>query len=426
MESTAQPAARPWGWVPTLYFAQGLPYIAVTTVSVVMYKNFGVSNTDIGFYTRWLYLPWVIKPLWSPLVDLLGAKRHWITALQFVTGAALALVALTLPGENYFRWSLAVFWLIAFSSATHDIAADGFYLLALPPHQRAAFVGVRSTFYRLSMVAGQGGLVYLAGLWQERTGDLRQAWLMMFGLLAGFFMLVAIYHLFALPRPADDRPTPAAGPLGTASLEVFAAFFRRPDFLAVASFILVYRLGESQLVTMVQPFLLDARTAGGLGLSTKRVGLVYGGGGMVALLLGGLLGGFLISRHGLKRMLWPMLVIMHTPNLLYVYLAAAQPTSLALIGAAVAAEQFAYGFGFTACMVYLMLTAEGPHQTAHYAIGTGIMALGMMVPGMAAGWIQEHVGYVKFFAWVCLACVPSFLVATRLKLDPAYGRKTAA
>ena len=418
METPAATSPSAWRWIPTLYFGQGLPYVAVMTLSVVMYKNLGVSNTDIALYTGWLYLPWVIKPLWSPLVDLFGAKRRWITGLQFAIGAALALVALTVPATNFFRYSLAMFWLLAFSSATHDIAADGFYLLALPAADRAAFVGVRSTFYRLAMIAGQGGIVFLAGVWQERSGDLRQAWLLMLALLAGFFVLLAFYHLFALPRPAGDVPSKS----GAGWFEIFAGFFRRKDLGLVLAFLLLYRLGESQLVKMIQPFLLDARTVGGLGLSTKQVGIVNGV-GVVTLLLGGLLGGYLISRHGLKRMLWPMLLVMHVPNVAYVFLALAQPDSLAVIGGAVALEQLGYGFGFTAYMVYLMLTAEGPHKTAHYAIGTGFMALGMMVPGMAAGWIEDHVGYVKFFVWVCAACLPSFAAIALIKIDPAYGRK---
>jgi PAT family beta-lactamase induction signal transducer AmpG len=414
---------KPWRWIPTLYFAQGLPYVAVMTISVAMYKNLGVSNTAIGFYTSLLYLPWVIKPLWSPLIELVGTKRRWVTLLQFVIGAALALVALTVPAPVFFRYSFVAFLLLAFSSATHDIAADGLYLLALPEHQRAAFAGVRNTFYRVASIAGQGGIVYLAGVWSERTGDLRQAWLMMFFLLAALFLLLAVYHLAALPRPPDDHPAPAGANLMAAWLEVFLDFFRKPDIGRALGFILLYRLGESQLVKLVQPFLLDTRGVGGLGLSTREVGLVYGTIGVAALLSGGLLGGYLVSRHGLKRLLWPMLVIMHAPNMMFIFLAATQPTNLGAIGGAVAIEQFGYGFGFTAFMVYLMLVAEGPHKTAHYAIATGFMALGMMLPGMAAGWIQEQLGYVNFFVWVCLATLPSFAATALLRVNPAFGQR---
>jgi PAT family beta-lactamase induction signal transducer AmpG len=192
-------AASPWWWIPTLYFGQGIPYVVVMTLSVVMYKNLNLSNTEIALYTSWLYLPWVIKPLWAPLVDLLGTKRGWIVAMQFLVGAAFALVALTLPAADFFRWSLAVFWLMAFSSATHDIAADGFYLLAMQRHQQAAFVGVRSTFYRLAMIAGQGGLVFLAGRLQTVLGDVARAWSWVFIGLAGGFVVLASLHAFVLP-----------------------------------------------------------------------------------------------------------------------------------------------------------------------------------------------------------------------------------
>jgi len=422
MEGPAANSPLPWRWIPTLYFSQGLPYVAAMTLSVIMYKNLGISNTDIALYTSWLYLPWVIKPLWSPIVDLLGPKRGWIVALQFIIGATLAAVALTLPGPGFFRATLAVFWLLAFSSATHDIAADGFYMLALPPHQQAAFVGVRSTFYRLAMITGQGGLVWLAGYLQQATGNIVHAWALVFGSLAVLFVLAAVYHLFVLPRPTEDHAVRAAR-FATGYFSTFGSFFRQPHIGISLAFLLLYRLAESQLLKLATPFMLDGREIGGLGLTTQQVGIFYGTIGVIALTLGGLIGGYIVSRHGLKRLLWPMIACMHVPNAVFILLAVVQPTNLLLIGGAVAVEQLGYGFGFTAYMLYMMYMARGEHQTAHYAICTGFMALGMMLPGMAAGWIQEQLGYINFFGWVMIATVPSVVVTAMLKLDPAFGRK---
>lgn len=422
MERHTPSTARGWSWIPSLYFTQGLPNVAVATLSVVMYKNLGVSNTDIALYTSWLYLPWVLKPLWSPLVELLGRKRRWIVATQFLVGAALACVALVIPAPAFFQATLAVFWLLAFSSATHDIAADGFYLLALPEHQRAAFVGVRSTCFRLAMITGQGGIVTLVGRWMAEGAGPAEAWRWMFGALAALFALLALYHLLVLPRPGADGTTPRARGLMRDSLAVFAAFFRKPGIGIAITFMLLYRFAEAQLAKLVPPFLLDPRSAGGLGLTTDQVGVLYGTTGTIALLAGGLLGGWTISRLGLRRLLWPMACAINLPNLVYVYLAAAQPTSPGLIGTAIALEQFGYGLGFTAYLLYLMLVSEGEHKTAHYAICTGFMALGLMLPGMISGWLQELLGYVPYFGWVCLATVPSFVVTGLIRVDPAYGR----
>ena len=423
MEDSDRNTPKAWRWIPTLYFSQGIPYVVVMTVSVVMYKNLKVSNTDIALYTSWLYLPWVIKPLWSPLVDLFQTKRLWIVSLQFAVGAALALVALTVPTTNFFRYTLAVLWLLAFSSATHDIAADGFYLLALPPHRQAAFVGVRSTFYRLAMIAGQGGLVYLAGSLHSATGDISRAWAAVFWLAAGFFVLAGVYHLAILPRPSGDRAGPRGSRFFLGYIEVFAAFFRKPGIGAMLAFLLLYRFAEAQLLKLVTPFLLDARNVGGLGLTTQEVGVIYGTIGVIALMLGGLVGGYVISRFGLKRLLWPMLLAMYVPNVVFIALALVQPENILVIGTALAVEQFGYGFGFTAYLLYMMLVADGEHKTAHYALCTGFMALGMMLPGMAAGWIEDHLGYVNFFIWVCAATVPSFVATALIKVDPAFGRK---
>ena len=423
MECPPPSPLRAWRWIPTLYFGQGIPYVVVMTVSVVMYKNLKVSNTDIALYTSWLYLPWVIKPLWSPLVDLSRTKRFWIVGLQFFVGFALALVALTLPGPWFFRGSLAVFWLIAFSSATHDIAADGFYLLALPALEQAAFVGVRSTFYRLATIAGQGGLVFLAGYLQDTTGDVVRAWSLVFVLAGVFFLLLGFYHWMVLPRPVEDHAAAGQIRLLAGWWEVFAAFFRKKDIGTTLGFLLLYRFAEAQLLKLVAPFLLDVRSAGGLGLTTQQVGIVYGTIGISALLLGGLVGGYVLSRFGLRRLLWPMILAMYAPNVVFILLAVVQPGSLFVVGGALAVEQFGYGFGFTAYLLYMMLVADGEHRTAHYAICTGFMALGMMLPGMAAGWIQEKLGYRNFFIWVCVAAIPSFVATALIKVDAAFGRK---
>jgi len=420
--------ARPWRWIPTLYFSQGLPYVVAMTLSVVMYKNLGVSNAEIALYTSWLYLPWVIKPLWSPLVDLLGRKRRWIVALQFTVGAALAMVALALPAPRFLQLTLALLWLMAFASATHDIAADGFYMLALPQRGQAAFVGVRSTFYRLSMIAGQGALVVLAGWLQERSGSPAAAWSLVFGLLATLFAIAGLYHLWALPRPAQDLPAPRTARFRADFAAVFAAFFRKPEIARILAFLLLYRFAEAQLLKLVTPFLLDPRAVGGLGLRTQDVGIAYGTVGVAALTAGGLLGGWLVSRHGLKRLLWPLVLCMHLPNGVFVALAVWQPQSLALVSAAVAVEQFGYGLGFTAYMVYMLMVAGGAdgsavHKTAHYALCTGFMALGMMLPGMGAGWLQEQLGYTAFFVWACVATLPSFAAAALLRIDPEFGRR---
>ncbi|HEX4857902.1 MAG TPA: MFS transporter [Usitatibacteraceae bacterium] len=421
----AAPARNPWAWIPTLYFAQGMPYVMVMSVSVIMYKNLGISNTDIALYTSWLYLPWVIKPLWSPLVDLFRTKRLWVVATQFVVGVALALVAFTLPMEFFFQMSLAMLWLMAFASATHDIAADGFYMLALPTHLQAAFVGVRSTFYRIANIAGQGALVYLAGQLMESNLEAKAAWQIVLVVLAVLFALLFAYHAWVLPHPANDVPTGREGGVVAGFMETFASFFARRDILLVLSFLLLFRLGEAQALKLIAPFLLDSTAKGGLGLATKDVGLVYGTIGVAALTVGGILGGLAISAGGLRRWIWPMLFCVHVPNLAFVFLAYVQPSSIPVVATAIAIEQFGYGFGFAAFLMYMILVADGPHKTAHYAICTGFMALGMMLPGMVSGWIQAQLGYQHFFIWVLVCCLPSVVATAFLKIDPAFGKKAA-
>jgi MFS transporter, PAT family, beta-lactamase induction signal transducer AmpG len=417
----------PWSWIPTLYFGQGIPYVVVMTLSVIMYKNLGISNTDIALYTSWLYLPWVIKPLWSPIVDMFKTKRYWIVTLQFLIGVSLAMVALTIPTSHFFQITLAVFWLMAFSSATHDIAADGFYMLALKEHQQAAFVGVRSTFYRVAMIAGQGGLVYLAGKLGENTGNVVMAWSIVFWVLAAMFIILFIYHRFVLPVPAADVTVKGSGNVFEEFLITFKSFFVRSDIFLILAFLLTFRLGEAQALKMVAPFFLDPMAKGGLGLTTSDVGLVYGTIGVLSLTIGGIIGGFAISRGGLRKWLWPMIFAVHIPNIAFVLLAYLQPSSIVLISTAIAIEQFGYGFGFAAYLLFMIMVADnngkGIHKTAHYAICTGFMALGMMLPGMISGWIQTQLGYQHFFIWVCICTLPSIVVALFLKIDPAFGKK---
>ncbi|HBL75395.1 MAG: MFS transporter [Bacteroidetes bacterium GWF2_42_66] len=605
---------NPWFWVPSLYYAEGIPYVIVMTLSVIMYKRFGISNTDIALYTSWLYLPWVIKPLWSPLVDLLKTKRFWIVIMQLVIGAGLAGVAFMIPVERFFQYTLAFFWLLAFSSATHDIAADGFYMLGLSSGDQAFFVGIRSTFYRFAMLTGQGLLVILAGAletatglapvhvvvnaqntttvpiefnpdeylssnegtglyfiseeelnvpiaavgkqetdsiyrlvekwnienhfyteenrasqkddrsgwwsrlvsqplkaflkdkfgqqtvttggnftgnmaivpvrlsqqppvgekvvlnfsfekgdksirlmrnyryefteknWNKpafamvqldpklkkpasatftgRSGNITFAWSVVFIVIAFTFLLFSLYHRFALPRPSDDKPNKTSeGTVFGEFFSTFASFFRKKEIGVALLFILIYRLGESQIVKMAAPFLLDSREAGGMGITTGDLGLVYGTAGMIALTIGGILGGIVASRKGLKYWLWKMAIIMNVPHIAYLLLSWFMPDSLGWITFAVVIEQFGYGFGFTAFMLYMIYISEGQHKTAYYAIGTGFMALGMMLPGMLSGWLQEIIGYQNFFIWVMICSVPPFLIIPFLKVDREFGIK---
>jgi len=612
--------------------------VIVMTMSVVMYKRLGISNTDIALYTSWLYLPWVIKPLWSPFVDITRTKRFWVVTMQFLVSFGLALVAFSVQGSNFFKWSLFLFWIMAFASATHDIAADGFYMLSLSKHEQAWWVGLRSTFYRTAMIVGSGLLVVLAGVLESKNGlppvqvavkavpgvpaaplidptqiqvtpqegelrmvphpatlevaitdrsaeeagavierarkwnrehgffqeivvadrpaaekqswwaehistplgkawqaaisgplenvlkrhfpkpvaakvpkagnvgivyltlskppathqtvvvtfdrqkrgleyvglakgdkgfrlvegerfvfnaenwnqpamaviqldpKLRQAaavhfvassgniplaWSITLFVVAALFLAFSCWHSVMLPRPPNDGPVVTNRSLVGEFFATLGSFFRKPGIGLALAFILLYRFDEAQLVKVISPFLLDGVEAGGLGLTTSQVGLVYGTFGILALTFGGLLGGFTAARHGLKKMLPIMVCSMYLPKLVFVFLSQVQPENFLLISAAIAVEQFGYGFGFTAFMLYMLYFADGPHKTAHYAICTGFMALGMMLPGMWSGWVADVVGYKHFFVWVIFSAVPGFTLAMLLKVDPQFGRKSA-
>jgi len=617
----------PWAWIPTLYFAQGLPYVAVMTISVIMYKRLGISNTDIALYTGWLYLPWVIKPFWSPFVDIIKTKRWWTLAMQWIIAIAMAGIAFFIPTPFFFQLTLAVFWLVGFTSATHDIAADGFYMHALTEHEQSLYVGIRSTFYRVATVAGQGLLVIIAGLielgtgleplkvtvvadpaitgteitipefagttetdketpllfeindnnpviavnhfgsvaefkakaaamtdsvhnlnvinghidsplhiaatmdnatakteseesaftvWMRNTfGEKRQvvsdgkannvgiaairlnrapedgedivlnvtfkegdqsirleqnklstrfvfnstnwdkpayimfeadhklnapatatfegasgnipfAWLIVFVSLSAFFFAVAAYHSWALPRPATDgnrESGKSAGSIMREFIDTFITFFKKDQIWIAIAFMLLYRLPEAQLVKLINPFLLDPVDLGGLGLTTGQVGFVYGTVGIIGLTIGGIIGGIVAARGGLKKWLWPMAWSMSLTCLTFVYLSYSTAPSLVTVNICVFIEQFGYGFGFTAYMLYLIYFSEGEYKTAHYAICTGFMALGMMLPGMAAGWLQETIGYRHFFIWTMICCIATIGICAFLKIDPNFGKK---
>jgi PAT family beta-lactamase induction signal transducer AmpG len=399
---------NPWLFVPTLYFGEGLPYVLVNTVSVVLYKRLGVDNTAIAFWTSWLYLPWVIKMFWGPIVDLTWTKRTWVIATQAAMAVTVGLIAYAVGRPDFFFPSLIALIIGAFISATYDIATDGFYMLALTETDQAFFVGLRSGFYRLAMIFGSGFLVYIAGSFEVTMGSIPAGWTAVLAIAGGIFVIAWLYHYAVLPRPASDRQR-TAGDAGRSSFrKVFSVYFSQEKIGVFVAFILLYRLGEAMMLKLVLPFLLDVRTEGGLGLATSEVGLVYGTVGVAALVLGGMLGGWLISRFGLRRCTWPLVITMHLPNLFFVYMAWTQP-SITLVYPLVALEQFGYGMGFTVFTVYLMYSANGRFKTSHYAISTGIMALGMMLPGFLSGWLQQKVGYPIFFVIVSLLTIPGML-----------------
>jgi PAT family beta-lactamase induction signal transducer AmpG len=443
MDHPSIKTGSPWWWIPTLYFFEGIPYFLVNNISVLMFAKMGVPNGQMALFTSLLYLPWTIKPLWSPFVDIIRTKRWWIIAMQLVITVAFIVLTLTLPHPSadliasgqtpmsLFTFTLILFVIAAFASATHDIAADGFYMLAQSQKSQAAFVGIRSTFYRLANVFGNGVIVFVAGKLETATGDIPLSWQLTLGGTSVILTLLTLYHAFAIPKPAEDAPRL----IGAASGEIrgifqefgrtFATYFTKPGIWIAILFMLLYRLPEAFLIKMCTPFLVASPDKGGLGMSTAEVGLAYGTIGVISLLLGGIIGGIMASKIGLKKSLWWMAAGMTLPCLSFVYLAMAQPTNFALISACIAIEQFGYGFGFTAYMLYMMYFSEGEFKTAHYAICTAFMALSMMIPGMFAGFLQELVGYSAFF-WIVIVCCVATVVVTFIidrRIDPEYGKK---
>ena len=412
---------KPWYWIPFLNFSSGFPYAIIISVSVIMYKNLGIANEDIGVYTSLLYLPWVIKPLWSPFIDLYATKRKWFLAMQLVIAIAFLLVGITIPMSNFFVLSLALFWVAAFASASNDVASDGFYMLALAKEQQSFFLGIRSTFYRLSMLTANGLIVILGGFLEQKFGDKSKAWSYTMIVVALIMVFLTIYNFFSTPKVEEITKTETTSKVSFS--EVFASFFQKKQIWIILAFILLFRLGESQLLKMLSPFLIDDKTKGGMGLTTEDVGIIYGTFGVAALVVGGILGGIAISKGGLRKWMLPMFLAMHLPIIGFILLAHFHPTSVYYIYATVIAEQFGYGFGFAAFMMYLIYVADGESKTSHYSIATGFMALGMMLPGMLSGYIQHYLGYGNFFIWVFIATIPGLILSQFLEYPADFGKK---
>ncbi|MDO4823569.1 MAG: MFS transporter [Bacteroidales bacterium] len=422
---------NPWMWIPTLYFAEGLPYFIVNVISVTMFKRMGMSNGDLALYTSLLYLPWTIKPLWSPFVDIIRSKRWWILTMQFLMTAAILAVAFTLPhpttseiaagniSVSPFMITLIIFYITAFASATHDIAADGYYMLELDKYRQSLFVGLRNTFYRIGSVFGQGVIVVIAGILETTFDDIPKAWSVTLLISAIIFGAISLYHSFFLPRPEEDttRGRKTASEVFTDFGKTFATFFCKKGVWLAIIFMLLYRLPEAFSVKMLTPFMLDPIEKGGLGMTTTQSGLVYGTIGVIALLIGGILGGVYAAKKGLRKSIWPMAMSLALPCSVYLYMAIVQPESIWQVYACVAFDQLGYGFGFTAYMLYMMHFADGEFKTSHYAICTAFMALSMMIPGMFAGYLQEWLGYVNFFWMVMVCCLATVVVTLAVRKE---------
>lgn len=422
---------NPWSWIPTLYFAEGLPNVLVMVVAVTMYMQLGMSDTEIALYTSWLNLPWIIKPLWSPFVDLYKTKRWWVITMQLLIGASLAGVGFTLNAPFWFQGTMTCFFLMAFSSATHDIAADGYYMLELDEHGQSFFVGIRNTFYRIAVIFGQGVLVAAAGILQVYFRNrIAFTWSLIFYALTGIFLALWFYHGLILPRPkADNRNNTNSTAVVRGMKDMIVSFFSKfplKVFVFSILFIMFYRFPEALLGKMTTTFLQRSASEGGLGLSPMEFGIANGTIGLIGLLAGGIVGGYLASRDGLKKWLWPFVIALTLPDLVYVYMSYALPSNLWLISSCLFVEQFGYGLGFTALTLFMLYFAQGEYKTSHYAICTGLSYLGLMLPGMISGWLKDTIGYRHFFILVMVFCLITFIVTAFVQIDANFGKKEDA
>lgn len=410
-----------------------MPNVIVTGLAAVMYMQMGLSDKELALYTGWLNLPWIIKPLWSPFIDLLMTKRWWILAMQMLIGASLAGVAFTLNTPVWFQATMCCFFLMAFASATQDVSIDGYYMIELDEHNQTLFVGIRNTFYRLAVIFGNGVLVAIPGVLQIYFRNrIAFTWSLVFYGLAGLFIAMWLFHGIYLPKSDGDKKSNREfSEVATGLKETLTSFFTkfplRPT-LVVMAFLLFYRFPEALLNTMTKTFLLRQNSEGGLGLAPSEYGLAYGTVGLIGLTLGGILGGILVSRDGMKKWLWPLVCAITLPDAIYIYLAYAMPSSTDIMGLSIIStglfiEQFGYGLGFTVLTLYMLYYSQGEYKTSHYSICTGISYLGLMLPGMVSGYIKDAVGYRTFFIIVMASCLITFIVTALLKIDPEFGKK---
>jgi PAT family beta-lactamase induction signal transducer AmpG len=423
MSSKQHGRTHPALWVPTLYFAEGLPFFSVSLLAGIVYKRLGVSNDVIALYTSWLLLPWSLKPLWSPLLEMFKTKKFFVIVMEFAGGLGLALVALFLPLPEFFRYTLAFFTVTAFCSSTHDIAADGLYIASLSSKEQAAYAGWQGGFYNVARFTSQGALVILAGYLEARS-NVAHAWTVIFFSLGFILVALSLYHARVLPKGGAERHSRSLREMYSTFADVVVSFFRKRNILLLLVFILLYRAGEGQAVRIGPLFLVDTRATGGLGLTTDQFGTIYGTFGTVAFIAGSVLGGYFTSWLGLRRALLPLICVMNLPNLAYVYLSTALPTSQILVTLAMSCEMFGYGFGFVGVILLMMQEiAPGNYQTAHYAFATALMNLGLMLPGTVSGKIQMALGYRMFFLWVLVSAIPALVLS---RFIPIRGGAAAA
>ena len=424
-DKTTLKNSNAWLWIPSLYFASGLPYHAITSISDIMYKDMGISNADIALYTSILLIPWTIKPLWSPFVEMLSTRRKWTLYSQIALAICFTAVAFAIPSAYFLPLTLAAFMIGAFVSSTHDIALDGFYILGLPQDKQSFFSGIRNTFYRIATVFSSGVLVMLANKLSNHFGNNSIAWSATFVTTAIIMAVLFIYHRKTLPCPENDicRETNGIKEIFNNFGDIIKTYFQKPGIGATILFLLLFRFPEAQLGKIGKLFLMDSIEAGGLALSLGDIGFVNGVVGIVGLIIGGIAGGICISRKGLKYWLWPMVIAISLPDIVYVYMSSALPQDITTISFCIFIEQLGYGFGFTAYTLYMIYFAQGKYPTAHFAISTAFMSLGMMLPGMISGKIQEYLGYEKFFVWIMACTIITFAVSSLIKIDKKFGKK---
>ena len=402
---------NPIYWVPSTWFAMGLPFVALAAASSIMYKNMGISDSQIAFWTSLIMLPWTIKPLWGPFLEMFKTKKFFVYSTQIFTGCVFGLIALTLHLNHFFAFSIALFAIIAFSGATHDTAADGVYLNELSPKMQATYVGWQGAFYNIAKIFSGGILVYLAGELEKKQG-VATAWMVVMFLYGVMMVILGLYNRAVLPDN-ENNTQPQNLKEGLAILkDVIITFFQKKNIWYSLCFIVFYRFAEGQAIKITPLFFKAARSEGGLGLTTSQIGLLYGVFGSLAFVIGSIAAGYFISNKGLTRKsLLILCSFFNIPFLAYAYLAVYIPDNVMVIGIAVAVEYFGYGFGFIGLILFIMQNmAPGKYKMAHYAFGSGLMNLGFMVPSMISGFVSDYLGYKDFFIWVLISTIPAFII----------------